>query len=461
MIMKIALGKKPVVHFVGIGGIGMSGIAEILLSLGYEVTGSDLSASQVTDKLESLGAKIFIGHLANNITNQNVLVHTSAAKKDNPEIVRAKELNIPIMRRAEMLAELMRLKQGIAIAGTHGKTTTTSMLATILEESRYNPTYVIGGIVSNLGGHAKVGEGDFLVAEADESDGSFLLYQPLMSVITNVDDDHLDHYGNKQNLIDAFESFANKVPFYGMCALNIHDPILCKLRDRISKPTVTFGLEGSAAEYRAHNISYHENGTAFDLYYLNVKLGATNIVLPGTHNVLNALGALSIAHQMGVKVEIMLKAISKFMGVGRRLEKLMQVDGFTLIDDYGHHPTEVAATLKAVTTSRKEKPIVIFEPHRYTRTQLCWDHFVECFDDVDEVYLCPIYAASESPIEGITSDRLALEINKRNPNRVKLILDQEDLYKHLDKFKNDKRLVLSLGAGSIGKNVRTWVKMRG
>lgn len=448
-----------IIHFVGIGGIGMSGIAEILLSLGYKVTGSDLNQSATTQKLEKLGAKVFIGHDQENITNQNVIVHTSAAKIDNPELIKAKELSIPIMKRAEMLAELMRLKQGIAIAGTHGKTTTTSMLATILEESRYNPTYVIGGIVRNLGGHAKVGEGNFLVAEADESDGSFLLYQPYMSVITNIDEDHLDHYGTRENLIDAFEKFANKVPFYGVCSVNIHDEELRKIREKIKKPCLTFGLEGAQADYEAHKIESINNETFFDLYYKNEKLGSTKINLPGKHNVLNALGALSIAHQLGVKVEIMLESISTFSGVGRRLEKLKAQGSFELVDDYGHHPTEVKATLNAVCESRSKKPIVIFEPHRYSRTKLCWQQFVECFDEVDEVYLCEIYPASEEPIEGITSTALAKEINARKKNHCTVLKCKEELFKKLDDLQAKEEIVLSLGAGSIGKHVREWVQL--
>jgi len=447
------------IHFVGIGGIGMSGIAEILLSMGYKVTGSDLSQSATTEKLEALGAKIFLGHDEKNITDQNVIVHTSAAKSDNPEILKAKELSIPIMKRAEMLAELMRLKQGIAIAGTHGKTTTTSMLATILEESRYNPTYIIGGIVRNLGGHAKVGEGNFLVAEADESDGSFLLYQPYMSIITNIDEDHLDHYGTRENLIESFEKFANKVPFYGVCSINIHDEELKKIRKKIKKPCITFGLENSHADYQAHNVESKNNETFFDLYFKEEKLGSTKINLPGKHNVLNALGALSIAHQLGVKVDVMLKAISSFSGVGRRLERLKTKGSFELVDDYGHHPTEVKATLNAVCESRSKKPIVIFEPHRFSRTKLCWKQFVECFDEVDEVYLCEIYPASEEPIEGINSMALAKEINHRKQNHCTVLKNKDELFSKLNELQAKGEIVLSLGAGSIGKNVREWVKL--
>lgn len=458
--MRLNPTSQITIHFVGVGGIGMSGIAEILLSLGYGVTGSDLSASAVTERLIELGATIYIGHQLENIKNQDVVVHTSAAKEDNPELIEAHKQNIPVMRRAEMLAELMRLKQGIAVAGTHGKTTTTSMLATILEESRYNPTYIIGGIVRNLGGHAKVGEGNFLVAEADESDGSFLLYQPYMSVITNIDEDHLDHYGSKQNLIDAFEKFANKIPFYGICALNAHDPILMQIRERMKKPSTIFGLEGSGADYCAHNIITTKEGTSFELSYMGKALGQTTISLPGKHNVLNALGALSVAHQMGVKVDILLAAISHFSGVGRRLESLLTKNDFELVDDYGHHPTEVKATLDAVLESRKLKPIVIFEPHRFSRTQLCWQQFIECFDEVDEVYLCEVYPASEKPIDGINSTALAQEINKRKKDCCRVIENKEALFEQLDSLLKRQQTVLSLGAGSIGKNVRDWVKLR-
>ncbi|MBH48672.1 MAG: UDP-N-acetylmuramate--L-alanine ligase [Halobacteriovorax sp.] len=459
--MNINSNSQVIVHFVGIGGIGMSGIAEILLSLGYQVTGSDLNESAVTEKLKELGAVIYIGHQASNIKSQSVVVHTSAAKKDNPELLAAHEKNIPIMRRAEMLAELMRLKQGIAVAGTHGKTTTTSMLATILEESRYNPTYVIGGIVRNLGGHAKVGQGDFLVAEADESDGSFLLYQPYMSVITNIDEDHLDHYGSKENLVEAFNQFANQIPFYGVCALNAHDELLMSIREKMKKPVVTFGMVDSGADYQAVDIKTDKEGSSFDFKFRGENLGSTKITLPGKHNVLNALGALSIAHQMGVKVDVMLEAISKFSGVGRRLERLANHHGFELVDDYGHHPTEVAATLGAVVDSRNQKPIVIFEPHRYSRTKLCWNQFIECFDHAKQVYLCQIYPASEAPIEGITSSALSAAINARGKVKCDLIENKESLFLKIDELKNQQELVVSLGAGSIGKNVREWVKLRG
>lgn len=459
--MNINSNSQTTVHFVGIGGIGMSGIAEILLSLGYQVTGSDLNESAVTEKLKEIGATIYIGHEAKNINSQNVLVHTSAAKKDNPELIAAHEKNIPIMRRAEMLAELMRLKQGIAVAGTHGKTTTTSMLATILEESRYNPTYVIGGIVRNLGGHAKVGGGNFLVAEADESDGSFLLYQPYMSVITNIDEDHLDHYGSKAKLIEAFNQFANQIPFYGVCALNAHDPLLMSIRENMKKPVVTFGIELSSADYQAVNIKTDKTGTNFELVFRGEKLGPTKISLPGQHNVLNALGALAVAHQMGVKVDIMLAAISKFSGVGRRLELLASDKGFELVDDYGHHPTEVSATLGAVVESRAQKPIVIFEPHRYSRTQLCWNQFIECFDQAEEVYLCQIYPASEAPIEGITSNALCAAINARGKVKCQLLENKDALFSKINELKSQQQLVVSLGAGSIGKNVREWVKFNG
>lgn len=318
----IVAGSGVRVHFIGIGGIGMSGIAEILLTLGYEVSGSDCSDSSTTHKLQSLGAKIFIGHTGTNVDDATVVIYSSAIKHSNPEIVSAKENNIPLMRRAEMLAELMRLKKGIAIAGTHGKTTTTSLLATILQESQYDPTYIIGGIVDNLNGHAKVGKGEFLIAEADESDGSFLMLNPIMSVITNIDNDHLDHYGSEEELHGAFVEFANRVPFYGLCSLNFHDEKTKKLIKKMRKPWVTFGISDieEGADFEAKNIRYKGTTVRFDIYHKGEFGSEIVLAIPGEHNVLNALGAISIAYNMGLTFDEISTSIAKFNGVGRRFK---------------------------------------------------------------------------------------------------------------------------------------------
>ena len=334
----------------------MSGIAEVLLSMGYKVSGSDVNLSSSLEKLEKLGAEIFLGHQAQNVEGATTVVYSSAISSTNPEVVYSKEKNIPLMRRAEMLAELMRLKKGIAIAGTHGKTTTTSFLATILHESRLDPTYIIGGIVHNLKGHAKIGSGEFLVAEADESDGSFLLLNPVMSIITNIDHDHMDFYKSEENLLASFKSFANKIPFYGICAINGHDKNLMEIRKGLKKPCVTFGIgdEGSAFDYEARNVSISSDTlTSYDLYFRGVKKVRIQMTLPGRHNILNSLGAIALAHNLDVDFALIARSIRKFNGVGRRLQQLFKDKSFEILDDYAHHPTEISTTLKAVKETRR------------------------------------------------------------------------------------------------------------
>lgn len=447
------------VHFVGIGGIGMSGIAQVLLSLGYQVSGSDVADSANVQKLKKLGAKVSIGHNEENGHDCTVMVYSSAIDDSNPEIQFAKKNNIPLMQRAEMLAELMRLKHGLAVAGTHGKTTTTSFLATILQESAFDPTYIIGGVVKNLDGHAKVGEGKYLVAEADESDGSFLLLSPIMSIITNIDNDHLDHYGSEQALEDAFLEFANSVPFYGHCFLNQDDMKIRKLIKDMRKPFMTFGTskddQGNPPDYWAKNISHSELTCFFDLYIDGEKSMEMSVPLPGDHNVLNALGAIALTHQMGLDLNLIKESIQKFDGVGRRFQKLYDNKKMKVIDDYGHHPTEIRETVKtALSIADGQDVYVIFEPHRYTRTRDCWKDFLHCFNGVKKLYIAPIYAASEKELPGITSQALVGDINRLHPD---LSVEIPDIYQMREVFKNyqnDKSYVLTMGAGSIGRVVR-------
>ena len=450
------------IHLVGIGGIGMSGIAEVLISMGFKVTGSDLSRSQNTQKLEKLGAKIFIGHQAENINEANLIVVSSAINQQNPEILKAKDQRIPIMRRAEMLAELMRLKQGIAVGGTHGKTTTTSLLATILKEADFDPTYIIGGVVNNLNGHARVGTGEFLIAEADESDGTFLFLNPVYSIITNIDNDHVDHYGSEEKLIEAFENFANQVPFYGVCALNAHDPKLAEIHKKMKKPSITFGIEGTKSymdiDIEAKNIIYALDKTTFDLYIAQKLVTKIEVSIPGAHNVLNSLGAIAIAHHLGLSAEKLAKGVSCFKGVGRRFQTLYDKNDLLVIDDYGHHPTEIQATLEtALNIAGNRKIIVIFEPHRFSRTRDCWDGFLHCFNCANKVYLGPIYGASESPIVGIDSHRMGEDINQLHPNLVENIESMEKIDEIIESYKNEHAMILTLGAGSIGREVRRWL----
>jgi UDP-N-acetylmuramate--alanine ligase len=446
--------KDIKVHFIGIGGIGMSGIAEVLLSLGYKVSGSDISESSTVLKLRKLGADVYIGHKTENINSATVIVFSSIIDDTNPEIIAAKAKRLPIMRRAEMLAELMRLKYGLAIAGTHGKTTTTSFLATILQESQYDPTYIIGGVVKNLEGHAKVGKGDFLVAEADESDGSFLLLNPIMSAITNIDNDHMDHYGDEATLLESFKEFVNKVPFYGLNALNAHDERLMGLTPEIKKPWVTYGID-IKADFEARNVRYITNVAKYDLYHKGEKAIEITINIPGRHNILNSLGAIALAYNMGVSFEKIANSIVKFDGVGRRFQTLRTSGDFEIIDDYAHHPTEIDTTLKTMKETRPEKKlVVVFEPHRYSRTKDCWDNFLHCFNHADIVYISPIYPASEKPIPGIETDRLIADINHLHPKLVQKLSSIDKIDTIVSKYEKENATLVTLGAGTIGRAIR-------
>lgn len=454
---------KIKVHFIGIGGIGMSGIAECLLSLGYKVSGSDLSSGSNTEKLKNLGAKIYIGHDESNVGDATVIVYSSAINENNPEFARAKQENIPLIRRAEMLAELMRLKYGIAIGGTHGKTTTTSFTATILHECGLDPTHIIGGVVNNLGGHAKIGQGELLVAEADESDGSFLLLNPVLSVITNIDNDHLDYYQTEENLFNAFGEFANKIPFYGCCILNEHDKNIQKIKSQIKKPYVTFGIQDKdiSANYEARNIEYAKEHSAYDLFVENEFKARVKIKLPGRHNILNSLAAVAVASKLDLDFEKIAKGIEKCEGVGRRFQKVYDDGKLVVIDDYGHHPTEIVAAINAAKETRKNEIVVLFEPHRYSRTENCWKDFFHCFNEADKLHITPIYPASEEPIKGITSERLVEDINKLHPGFCHYFSDWEHIDGFIKTMVGEDKTLLVLGAGTIGKRVRESIERIG
>lgn len=437
----------------------MSGIAEVLLDLGYKVSGSDLSTSAVTEHLKSKGAEIFQGHAAHQVEGATLVVYSSAIDPKNPEFARAIELQIPMIRRAEMLAELMRLKFGIAVAGSHGKTTTTSLVATIFQEAKLDATHIIGGIVHNLGGNAKKGDGQFLIAEADESDGSFLLLSPIMAAVTNIDDDHLDHYGSKDKIVDAFVEFVNKLPFYGLVALNANDKTSLSIKPRVKRPVVWYGvgISPDEAHYVARDVEISASGTKFNLFYKGEKL--TNIKTPlwGMHNVSNALAAISMAHQNGIELSVIQSGLLKFQGVGRRLEKLYENKDFLVIDDYGHHPTEIRATISSLRNVDKRKMCVIFEPHRYTRTQNFWNEFQECFEGSDELFISPIYAASEQPMSGISSENLVSEMKKKGKN-VEFIPSLDEMKNLLAERKDKDCLFVTLGAGAISKKIREEIK---
>ena len=438
----------------------MSGIAEVLLSLGHTVSGSDIKKSQRTAQLKNLGVKIFIGHRAENIQGASYIVYTSAIKNTNVELLAAKEKCIPIIKRTQMLADLMRIKKGISIAGTHGKTTTTGILATIIEGCNLNPTYIIGGRPLNFQRHAKAGDGEYLIVESDESDGSFLLLNPIYSIVTNIDFDHMDFYQSKEKLYESFIEYINKVPFYGFIALNFHDTNIKKLASKIQKKWISFGISDELTEipnFFATNIKYTETETTFDVFVDKKKLGDIKIHIVGKHNVLNALGAITTAYFMGIDFPSIQKSIVLFKGMERRFQKIFEQDNFEIFDDYGHHPTEILATLNTFKLLKSHKKrIAIFEPHRFSRTKTHWSDFSLCFKDVDEVYVLDIYPASERPIHNIHSKFLVEEMREQ---RVPAFYCYDEFFeKLLENLREQNVAVMVLGAGPIGERIRNWIK---
>jgi UDP-N-acetylmuramate--alanine ligase len=438
------------IHMVGIGGSGMSGIAEVLLNLGYEVSGSDLAGGQAVRHLQELGARIFKGHDRTNVGQAEVLVKSTAVNGSNPEVLEAKQMGIPVIPRAEMLAELMRLKTGIAIAGTHGKTTTTSMLGTVFKEAGLDPTVIIGGRLNTYGSNALKGEGEYLIAEADESDGSFLCLFPIMSVITNVDADHLDYYSGLEEIEDAFVRFMNQIPFYGANIVCGDDPGLKKLLPRVKRAVRTYGL-GKDNDLRAE---IQENGTKvrFKVVYKGEFWGEIKLGQPGRHNVLNALGVIGLAMEAGLSRETIIHGLECFGGVGRRFETKGERAGVLVVDDYGHHPTEIAATIATARHSFPERRlVVVFQPHRFTRTQALFGDFCASFQNVDQLILTEIYPASESPIPGVSGMSLAQGIRQVSQTEVTFCEDFEEAQKTLQQRLRSGDLLLTLGAGSVWK----------
>jgi UDP-N-acetylmuramate--alanine ligase len=404
--------KYRVVHFVGIGGVGMSGIAEVLHNLDYEVTGSDLKESETTKRLKKLGIKVHIGHARENTDHAHVVVISSAVSPDNPEVVEAKRRSIPVIPRAEMLAELGRLKYGILVAGAHGKTTTTSLIATTLGEGGLDPTVVIGGKLNAIGSNAKLGQGDYLVAEADESDGSFLKLNPTIAVITNIDREHMDFFKNMETLKSAFLAFINKIPFYGIAVVCIENKYTREIVPFIERKALTYGLT-DAADIYARNIRNEGTLMRFEPVLLGSSLGDFTIPTPGRHNVLNSLAAIATAMELQIPVDVISKALKKFSGIHRRFEFKGEEKGVKVYDDYGHHPSEVAATLRAARECfANNRLFVLFQPHRYTRTRDLMDEFAMSFTDADQLFLMDIYPAGEQPIEGITAEALLKNIKK-------------------------------------------------
>ena len=443
------------VHFVGIGGAGMGGIAEVLANIGYQITGSDLAENPMTERLASLGAKIFKGHAKENIAGANVVVVSSAVSDDNPEVKAAKEQNIPVVPRAEMLAEIMRFSNGIAVAGTHGKTTTTSLVTSLLAEGGLDPTFVIGGKLNSTASNSRLGTGEYLVAEADESDASFLLLQPMISVVTNIDADHLSTYDNDfEKLKATFVDFLHHLPFYGLAILCVDDDNVCDILPKITRTIVTYGIHFDA-DIRAKNVRYDSTQSFFTVERTNKSTLNVTLNMPGEHNVQNALAAIAIATELGVSDADILSGLDKFQGVGRRFqcygEMQTQQGSVMLVDDYGHHPTEMKATMKAVRSAWPDRRmVVLFQPHRYTRTRDLFEDFSEVLSEPDVLVLMDIYAASEEPIAGADGRSLARAIRNRGKVDPIFVSNQDDVVDVLEKQLKDGDVLLTLGAGSVG-----------
>lgn len=437
-------------HFIGIGGIGMSGIAEVLMTMGYDVRGSDLSPSPTTERFRSMGVKIFIGHHAEHVADADVVVISTAVAKTNPEVEEAHRRGIPVIRRAEMLAELMRLKYGIAVAGTHGKTTTTSLIATILERGNFDPTVVIGGRLKSLSSNARLGEGEYLVAEADESDGSFLRLIPTLAVVTNIDAEHLDHWaGGLPQIVDAFVDFVNKVPFYGAMVLCLDHPTVQSLMPRVQKRAVTYGFSPQA-DYVALDVVAHADSMAFVVQKNGTVLGPVEVKLIGRHNVLNALASIAVADEVGVPFAATQAALKDFQGIARRFEIKGIAQDIMVVDDYGHHPAEVLATLEAAKAAHPERRLVVaFQPHRYSRTRDLLESFAAPFNNCNTLLIADIYAAGEAPIEGISAEQLVENIRNHGHRDVAFGGSVADVADRLTEIVRPGDLVLTLGAGNI------------
>lgn len=445
---------KQRIHFVGIGGAGMSGIAEVALNLGHQVSGSDIKKTEVTQRLKELGAKIYIGHKAENIKNVDVVVTSTAISKDNPEVLQAQKDKIIIIPRIEMLAELARLKYTITIAGTHGKTTTTSITSMILDEGGFDPTIVIGGKLKNLKTNARLGKGEYMIAEADESDGSFLKLSPVLTIVTNIDNDHLDYYGNMDNLKNAFIKHINSLPFYGCAMVCTDSPLVKEILPKVTRKYITYGFKGNP-DITATDIIVVDGNTEYNVIYKGKKLGKIVLKVPGEHNVLNSLAAIGVGLQFDIPFVNIKDALFKFGGVGRRLEVKGEKNGVTVIDDYGHHPTEVNATLSALKHNYPKKRLVtIFQPHRYTRTKNLYKEFGKALKKADVLYIMDIYPASEKPIKGVTAD-LIVNSAKENKCNVYKFTDINSIAKTLKE--ND--ILLTLGAGNVWQQGEELLKL--
>jgi len=442
--------KPQHLHFVGIGGIGMSGIAEVLLNLGYRISGSDQKLSPITKRLETLGARIFEGHDAVNVDDAKAVVISSAVREENPEVREARRRQIPVIPRGELLAELMRLKYGIAVAGSHGKTTTTSMTATILSHAGLDPTVVVGGRVGKIGSNARVGKSDFLVVESDESDGSFLKLSPILAVITNIDHEHLDHYGTFEAVVDSFVDFANRVPFYGADILCLDNEVVQKILPRVSRRTITYGTSAQA-DLVITGVTPGTERHVFSLEFRGRDLGRFQLQVPGMHNVRDAAAAVAVALELEIAPETIRDGLASYEGVDRRFQKRGEAGGVTLIDDYGHHPTEIRATLETARACGYSRVLVLFQPHRYSRTSMLMDEFGTAFHQADGVFVVDIYAASEEPQPGVTSEALVARIREFGHRSVQYAGTLEQGMEAIAATAGPGDLVLTLGAGSVAR----------
>ena len=446
--MTLFRSRSPRIHFVGIGGIGMSGIAEVLLNLGYAVSGSDLKDSDITRRLAALGGRIHQGHAPSNLGGADVVVVSSAVRRDNPEVAEARARRVPVIPRAEMLAELMRLKHGVAIAGSHGKTTTTSLAAHLLAHAGLDPTAVVGGKVNTFGSNAKLGRGDYMVVEADESDGSFLRITPTIAVVTNIDPEHLDYWKSAGALRQGFVDFLDKVPFYGLAILCIDHPVVRSLLESLERRFVTYG-ERPEADYRAERIEVKGPAVAFDAVRRGAPLGRFELGMVGRHNALNALAVVALGDELGIPLETTRGALASFKGVQRRFTVRGEKGGVTVVDDYGHHPAEVRATLRGAREAFGRRVVCLFQPHRYTRTHQLMDEFATAFDDADVLLLTEIYAASEDPIPGVSGRALADAVRAGGHRDVTFVPERSRLAEAALERLRPGDLVLTLGAGDV------------
>jgi UDP-N-acetylmuramate--alanine ligase len=445
------LDKIRNIHFIGIGGAGMSALANVLMKRGYHVSGSDAKPGYMATKLAKEGALVFIGHSACQIERAEAVVVSTAIHDDNPELLEARRRQVPVIHRSDVLAYLMNKHKGIAVAGAHGKTTTSSMLSVITCENGIDPTVVVGGVVSNLGTNSVNGKSDYVVAEADESDGSFLKFRPYLAVVTNIENDHLDHYGTEANIQKAFQQFVDQVKEDGKAVLCYDNDKVRRVGEATRTTVISYGIDSKDVDYRAENIIYGPDGTHYDILYKNEKIGEGHLVIPGRHNVLNSLGAIAAARELGLTIEQIVSSLERFTGAKRRFETKGKVDGVWVVDDYAHHPTEIKVTLKAARQTKPERLICVFQPHRYTRTKLLLNDFAVAFKDVDELIVTDIYAASEAPIPGITGELLADTIKKTTGQNVQFMSGFDKIQGYLLDHTRPGDLVMTIGAGSINQ----------